>query len=286
MDPNQACIPPRASKLRRKRKGSNIGRHRRAGKQKSLSENATRATFTATSLQTASTPIPTVVVGTNKASDLPYRKSLRNRVNYVTRKSNETQEQVKTLLCEQSQQHQVFQEQLRDSKHIESKLKASLTTSEEQGLKASQVLSARAKRLSTALLDEKDKSREQKKKLKANIQQIKSVAEATLQQEKEERKVERVLLTKERNQEVSIIKDQYKTAAKTLQVKHRQEVSAILFNHSNTISSVKAKAKSNDETTKRKSAETLERSRRASTASRNTLKVRCVCLIFVFTLQV
>ena len=196
---------------------------------------------------------------------------------------------MKTLLNEQSylrEEQQAFQEQLRDSEHIQSKLKASLTTSEEQGLKASQVLSARAKRLSTALLDEKDKSREQKKKLKANIQQIKSVAEATLQQEKEERKVERALLKKERNQEVSIIKDQYKTTAKTLQVKHRQEVSAILSNHSKTISSVKAKAKSNDETTKRKSAETLERSRRASTASRNTLKVRCVCVIFVFTLQV
>jgi len=85
-------MPPSASKERRKRKGLNIGRHARAGKQKSKSENATGATFPAASSQTAYTPIPTVVVGAKKPSDLPYDKSLRNRANYATRKCNETQE--------------------------------------------------------------------------------------------------------------------------------------------------------------------------------------------------
>jgi len=102
MDPNQAYIPPSVSKKRRKRKGSNIGRHARAGKKKSKSENATGATFPVARSQTASTPIPAVVFGAKKLIDLPYEKSLRNGANYATQKCNESQEQVKTLLDEQS----------------------------------------------------------------------------------------------------------------------------------------------------------------------------------------
>jgi len=93
------------------------------------------------------------------------------------------------------------------------------------------------------LQDKKDKSNQQKKKkkLKANIAQVKSVSKETLQLEKEAQRVDRMKLLKERNQEVLMAKYQYKKTAKTLHKKHRQEVSAILSEHSKTITSVKDK---------------------------------------------
>ena len=146
------------------------------------------------------------------------------------------------------------------------------------------------KRISNALQDKKDKSNQQKKKkkkkLKANIAQVKSVSKEALQLEKEAQRVDRMKLLKERNQEVLMAKYQYKKTAKTLHKKHRQEVSAILSEHSNIITSIKAKAKANETATKRKSAETLERLRWVSTVSRNKHKVRFVGAFFVFPLQV
>jgi len=125
-----------------------------------------------------------------------------------------------TLLGEQrrlKEEQQVFQEQLRDSEHIQSELKARLTTSEERGSRAAQVLSARAKHLYNALQDEKDKSKQQKKKLKANIAQVNSVTKETLQQEKEAQRVERMKLLQEAEQEMLIAKDQCnKKTTKTL----------------------------------------------------------------------
>jgi len=66
---------------------------------------------------------------------------------------------VKTLLNEQSylrEEQQAFQEQLRDSEHIQSKLKASLTTLEGHCSKVAQILLASTEHSFNALEDEKD----------------------------------------------------------------------------------------------------------------------------------
>ena len=103
---------------------------------------------------------------------------------------------MKTILGLRENQ-QNFQEQLCDSEHIQSKLKACLTTSKERGgSKVSQALLVRAKHLSNTLEDEKDEFKQQKKKLKADIAQVNSVMKVTLRQEREERRAERKELLK------------------------------------------------------------------------------------------
>ena len=68
-------------------------------------------------------------------------------------------------------------------------------------------------------------------------------------------------------------------ASKPLCKKHFQVLSDVLPKHPKMIGSVKAKVKSSEKLTKRKSMEMLERSRRAGTALRNKFKVR---FAFVF----
>jgi len=101
---------------------------------------------------------------------------------------------VNSLLSNQSrltEEQKQFQEQPSDSEHIQSKLIAKLTTSEQQESKMVQVLSARAKRLSNALQHEKEKFKTQKRQLKEEMAQVFSTTKETLQlqQEKEAQRV-------------------------------------------------------------------------------------------------
>ena len=160
MDTKESATGLSASKRRRRRNGANLGRHSRAGKQKSNKVSAPRSTFPAARDPSAPTTMPTVHVGVMNQSDLPYEKSLRNRANYATQNWNKSQQEVDSLLLNQSrliEEQKQFQEQLSDSEHLQTKLIAKLTTSEQQESKMVKVLSARTKRLSSALQDEKEK---------------------------------------------------------------------------------------------------------------------------------
>ena len=83
MDTKESATGLSASKRRRRRKGANLGRHSRAGKQKSNKVSAPRSTFPAARDPSAPTTMPTVQAGVMNQSDLPYEKSLRNRANYA-----------------------------------------------------------------------------------------------------------------------------------------------------------------------------------------------------------
>jgi hypothetical protein len=215
--------------------------------------------------------MPTVQAGVMNQSDLPYEKSLRNRANYATRNWNKSQQEVDSLLLNQSrliEEQKQFQEQLSDSEHLQTKLIAKLTTSEQQESKMVKVLSARTKRLSSALQDEKEKSKKQKMRLKEEMAEVVSVSKDTLQ-----------VTTK-------ILRAKCKDTKDTLLQKHQLEVSSILNEQAKIVTSVKDKAKDTVKTIKRKSEDSLVRSRRASKASRIKLKVSKVCLYYNVLLQV
>jgi hypothetical protein len=271
MDQSPKLFSPSVTKKKKKRpNGSSLGRHVGRRTQKRNRAQSIIASFPTHSHLSPPNSVTTHQSDVTSASafqtDRDHEKHLRNKANYAKRQCVKKQEQVEQLVVEQCDLEESLREQHLAHKSMKTNLESQLAITSASSSKVAASLSGRVTRLSRALVKEKDNSKLIKKTAKAKLNQLKHETQTALECKDDDLKSAKVIVDRVRRQGAQ--------RANHLREQHKDHLLAKTNEHSIALAKLKEKSKSQVNSVRVQAENKLARSQRASSTSRNRLKVR------------
>jgi len=271
MDQSPKLFSPSVTKKKKKRpNGSSLGRHVGRMTQKRNRAQSIIASFPTNSVTTHQSDVTSASAF---QTDRDHEKHLRNKANYAKRQCVKKQEQVKELLVEQCDLKESLREQHLAHKSMKTNLESQLAITSASSSKVAASLSGRVTRLSRALVKEKDNSKLIKKTAKAKLNQLKHETQTALECKDDDLKSAKDIADRVRRQgaqRANHLREQHKD----LREQHKDHLLAKTNEHSIALAKLKEKSKSQVNSVRVQAENKLARSQRASSTSRNRLKVR------------